>query len=136
MMSAALPTITPSIEIAEMILMALVDFLAKRYLRAMYSAVFTAVKIGKKVEGLKVEGFEPKSLSAMDRNTEEFILNLIKKEQLKGLSVLMVTHKASVAKLADRIYVIENGVNQVQGTPKELAPTNNFFSQLIMDTAV
>ncbi|WAC42102.1 peptidase domain-containing ABC transporter [Pedobacter sp. SL55] len=74
--------------------------------------------------------------SAMDRNTEHFILNLIKKEQLKGLSVLMVTHKASAAKLADRIYVIENGVTNVQGTPKELAATNNFFSQLIMDTNI
>lgn len=74
--------------------------------------------------------------SAMDRNTEEFILNLIKKEQLKGVSVLMVTHKASVAKLADRIYVIEKGVTNAQGTPKELAATNNFFSQLIMDATI
>jgi len=38
---AALPTNTPNKEIAEMILMALVDFFAKRYLRAMYIAVFT-----------------------------------------------------------------------------------------------
>lgn len=74
--------------------------------------------------------------SAMDRHTEHFVLNLIKKEQLNGLSVLMVTHKASVAKLADRIYVIENGVTNMQGTPQELATTNNFFRQLIFDNTV
>ncbi|WP_461791784.1 peptidase domain-containing ABC transporter [Pedobacter sp.] len=74
--------------------------------------------------------------SAMDRNMENFILNLIKKEQIKGLSVLMVTHKASVAKLADRIYVIENGVTNVHGTPTELAATDNFFSQLISETTI
>ncbi|WP_113636974.1 peptidase domain-containing ABC transporter [Nubsella zeaxanthinifaciens] len=74
--------------------------------------------------------------SAMDRNTEQFILNLIKEQIDKGLSALMVTHKASVAKLADRIYVIENGITNVHGTPKELAMTNNFFSQLILDTTI
>jgi hypothetical protein len=35
MISAALPTKTPTIDIPEMMFMALVDFLAKRYLRAM-----------------------------------------------------------------------------------------------------
>lgn len=35
MIKAALPTKTPATEIVEMMLMALVDFFAKRYLRAM-----------------------------------------------------------------------------------------------------
>ena len=74
--------------------------------------------------------------SAMDRHTEHFVLNLLKKEQFRGLTIFMITHKASVAKLADRIYIIENGVTNIQGTPKELAATNNFFSQLIMDTVI
>jgi hypothetical protein len=34
MISAALPTNTPTTDMVEMMLMALVDFLAKRYLRA------------------------------------------------------------------------------------------------------
>jgi hypothetical protein len=40
MISAALPTKTPSIEMPEMKLMALTDFLEKRYRLAIYTEVF------------------------------------------------------------------------------------------------
>lgn len=46
--------------------------------------------------------------SAMDSMTEDFILTLL--QNLKGeISVLLVTHKFKVAKIADRMYNLENG---------------------------
>jgi ABC-type multidrug transport system fused ATPase/permease subunit len=40
------------------------------------------------------------------------------------------------AKTADRIYVIENGKINANGTPTKLLETDNFFSQLVADALI
>lgn len=73
--------------------------------------------------------------AAMDRNTEQFILRLL--NQLKNdMAIVLITHKMQTAKIADRIYVIENGMITVNGTPTKLLETDNFFSQLAADAMV
>ncbi|RQO65996.1 peptidase C39 [Pedobacter sp. KBW06] len=73
--------------------------------------------------------------AAMDRNTEKFILQLL--NQLKNeMAIVLITHKMQTAKIADRIYVIENGIITANGTPSKLLETNNFFSQLVADAMV
>ncbi len=47
--------------------------------------------------------------SAMDRHTEGFILNLLSKFR-KEISIILVTHKIESARLADRIFYLDNGV--------------------------
>ena len=47
--------------------------------------------------------------SAMDRHTEGFILNLLS-EFRKEISIILVTHKIESARLADRIFCLDNGV--------------------------
>jgi ATP-binding cassette subfamily B protein len=47
--------------------------------------------------------------SAMDRHTEKFIFDLLSRLR-NQISVLLVTHKVESARLADRIYWLENGV--------------------------
>ena len=47
--------------------------------------------------------------SAMDRHTEGFILDLLSKLR-KEISIILVTHKLECARLADRIFYLDNGV--------------------------
>ena len=47
--------------------------------------------------------------SALDRQTEQFVLNLF--ERLKSqTAIIMVTHRSQSVLIADRVYVMENGV--------------------------
>ena len=48
----------------------------------------------------------------------------------------LITHKMQTAKIADRIYVIEDGVVTANGSPAQLLKTDNFFSQLVLDAAI
>lgn len=73
--------------------------------------------------------------SAMDRNTEKFILNLLYSIRHE-MAIVLITHKAQTAKIADRIYIIEDGKTTLAGTPENLAKADNFFSQLIADVAM
>lgn len=67
--------------------------------------------------------------SAMDRKTEEFVLDLLKKIK-KDMSIIFISHRLySLKHLADRIYIIENGCSEKFGTHKELLDTDNFYSQ-------
>lgn len=73
--------------------------------------------------------------AAMDRNTERFILRLL--DQLKNeMAIVLITHKMQTAKIADRIYVIENGMITANGSPSKLLESDNFFSQLVADAMV
>jgi ATP-binding cassette subfamily B protein len=65
--------------------------------------------------------------SAMDRNTENFILELIVKLR-NEITVLMVTHRIKTASKSDRIYILENGTIQNSGTPNDLLKYENFYS--------
>ncbi|UKN02104.1 ABC transporter ATP-binding protein/permease [Paracrocinitomix mangrovi] len=58
-------------------------------------------------------------LSAVDNETEELILNAIK-ENLKGKTSLIISHRISSIKYADKIVVLENGTIIETGTHEEL----------------
>jgi len=66
--------------------------------------------------------------SAMDRNTEKFTIELL--NNLKNdIAVLFISHRLHTLKnVADRIYVLENGVFIAQGNHKQLLTTPNFYS--------
>lgn len=67
--------------------------------------------------------------SAMDRRTERFICDILDKHRSSFITVF-VTHRLETAKrLADRIYVFNDGKVQVSGTHEELMETNNFYSE-------
>jgi len=73
--------------------------------------------------------------SAMDRETEQKMLKLLLsfKEQM---GIVLVTHRVQSTKLADRIYIIENGMISHQGTPGELSVRDNLFSRSLADLAI
>ena len=65
----------------------------------------------------------------MDRNTEDFIMNLI--SGLKPeMGILLISHRINlVKKLSDRIYVLENKKISAQGTHNELIEHENLYSR-------
>lgn len=65
--------------------------------------------------------------SAMDRNTENFILNLLQKHR-NELAIIMITHKIKTASKADTIFILENGRITYSGSPQELLMFDNFYS--------
>jgi ATP-binding cassette subfamily B protein len=66
--------------------------------------------------------------SAMDRNTEKLVLQLLQKLKSE-LSIIFISHRLhSLPKIADRIYVLENGVIANSGTHQEICETSNFYS--------
>jgi len=66
--------------------------------------------------------------SAMDRNTEKFTISLLN-EIKKDIAVLFISHRLHTLKnVADRIYVLENGVFIAEGNHQELLQSSNFYS--------
>ncbi|QHI36729.1 Putative multidrug export ATP-binding/permease protein [Kordia antarctica] len=58
--------------------------------------------------------------SAMDRNIERFVLQLLKRLKSK-ISTIFISHRLhSLKQIADHIYIIENGETVVHGSHKEL----------------
>jgi len=71
--------------------------------------------------------------SAMDRKTEHFVLQLLKRLKSK-ISIIFISHRLhSLKQLADHIYVIENGETNIHGSHKELLKTANFYSDFWRD---
>ncbi|MDA9970412.1 peptidase domain-containing ABC transporter [Flavobacteriaceae bacterium] len=67
--------------------------------------------------------------SAMDRKTEKFVLDLLNKLKSE-LTIIFISHRLhSLPKIANRIYVLENGIISNFGTHDELMKTTNFYSQ-------
>src|SRR5690554_4608998 len=69
------------------------------------------------------------SLSAVDTETEETILNNLK-DVATNKSTLLVSHRVSTAKNADRIIVLENGEIIQEGTHKNLLNTEGYYKDL------
>ncbi len=67
--------------------------------------------------------------SAMDRKTESLVLSLLK--QIKSeIATILISHKIQAFKsLADRIYILEDGVINSSGTHQVLMESENFYSQ-------
>ncbi|MCK0190177.1 ABC transporter ATP-binding protein [Arenibacter sp. F20364] len=70
-------------------------------------------------------------LSAVDTETEEEILNQLKKES-KNKTTLIVSHRVSSAKNADKILVLEGGKLMQEGTHDELNSIEGYYKELYM----
>lgn len=66
--------------------------------------------------------------SAMDRNTENFTMNLLQKIK-PNCAILFISHRLNtLKKCADVIYILENKTITQVGSPEELMTSNNFYS--------
>lgn len=68
-------------------------------------------------------------LSAVDTKTENTILNSLKKI-MEGRTSIVISHRVSSAKLADRIIVLQDGRKIEEGTHEELLSSNSVFREL------
>ncbi|MFV0288539.1 MAG: ABC transporter ATP-binding protein [Mycoplasmatales bacterium] len=68
------------------------------------------------------------SLSAVDTNTEKLILENLK-EKIKDKTTFIVSHRFSVVKDSDIIFVLNNGQIIEQGTHQELMQNKNWYYQ-------
>ena len=67
--------------------------------------------------------------SAMDRKTEQFVLELLNKLKSE-LTIIFISHRLhSLPKIADRIYVLDNGIISHYGNHKKLMESKNFYSE-------
>lgn len=67
--------------------------------------------------------------SAMDRKTEQLVLKLLNKLKSE-LTIIFISHRLhSLPKIADRIYVLENGIIADFGNHEKLMKSKNFYSE-------
>jgi ATP-binding cassette, subfamily C, bacteriocin exporter len=67
--------------------------------------------------------------SAMDRKTEQFVLDLLNKLKSE-LTIIFISHRLhSLPKIADQIYVLENGIISDFGNHEKLMESKNFYSE-------
>jgi ATP-binding cassette subfamily B protein len=66
--------------------------------------------------------------SSMDRNTENFTMNLFEKIK-PNCAIFFISHRLnSLKKIADIIYILENKTVSNAGSHEELMTTTNFYS--------
>jgi ABC-type bacteriocin/lantibiotic exporter with double-glycine peptidase domain len=71
--------------------------------------------------------------SAMDRNTENFSIALLEKIK-PNCAIFFISHRLhTLKKIADTIYVLENGTITSTGSHEELVETQNFYSSYWLD---
>lgn len=71
--------------------------------------------------------------SAMDRKTEQFVLELLNKLKSE-LTIIFISHRLhSLPKIADRIYVLEDGIISNSGNHNQLMEAKNFYSDFWND---
>jgi ATP-binding cassette subfamily B protein len=68
-------------------------------------------------------------LSAVDTETEELILQNIKKQRANKTTII-ISHRASSLKHADKIIVLDAGAILEQGTPKELLDSAGEYAMI------
>ncbi|MCM5663920.1 ABC transporter ATP-binding protein [Galbibacter mesophilus] len=71
-------------------------------------------------------------LSAVDTETEEEILNNLKEVSQKSTTII-VSHRISSAKNADKIIVLEDGKITEQGTHNQLINQNGYYHELYLN---
>lgn len=71
--------------------------------------------------------------AAMDRNTEQFVLNLLSKIKA-NMGIIFITHRLHVLKqFCDIIYIIKNGTIENFGSHPTLMKSKNMYSHYMMD---
>jgi ATP-binding cassette subfamily B multidrug efflux pump len=70
------------------------------------------------------------AMSSVDTETEEAILSGLL-PRLRGSTVILVSHRVSTLRNADRIVVLENGRLTQQGSPAELAAVPGFYADIL-----
>ena len=73
------------------------------------------------------------SFSAVDAETEQRILEGILRERKSaegGKSTIIVSHRVSTLRYADRILVLDDGKIAEYGSPAELAAAGGFYSRM------
>lgn len=66
--------------------------------------------------------------SAMDRKTEQFVLQLLNRLK-KEITIIFISHRLhSLKRIADRIYIIEDGQTLINGSHSQLMENSNFYS--------
>jgi ATP-binding cassette, subfamily B, multidrug efflux pump len=69
------------------------------------------------------------ALSSVDTLTEERILNALA-TVMRGRTVILISHRVSTVRLAERIVVLEKGAIVEQGTHAELAGAGGYYADL------
>jgi len=69
------------------------------------------------------------SLSAVDNETERKILEALRKER-KGRTTIIISHRVSTLKYADKALVLDNGKVIEYGSPEQLAAQEGFYSRM------
>jgi ATP-binding cassette subfamily B protein len=69
-------------------------------------------------------------LSAVDTETEDVILNSLKENLAKGTTCIMVSHRISSTRMADRILVLEEGHITEDGTHEQLLSKNGSYAEM------
>lgn len=69
------------------------------------------------------------SLSAVDTKTEDAILHHLL-EELKGVTSIMISHRVSTIKDADRIFVLDDGKIVEWGTHRELIDKDGYYASM------
>jgi ATP-binding cassette subfamily B protein len=69
------------------------------------------------------------ALSSVDTMTEERILNQLS-ALMKDRTTILISHRVSTVRHADRIYVLENGVIAEEGTHDELVGLGGYYADL------
>jgi ATP-binding cassette, subfamily C, bacteriocin exporter len=71
--------------------------------------------------------------SAMDRESEKFVLNLLVKLK-NNMAIVFITHRLHLLKVySDNIYIMENGKICTYGTHEKLLQSNNLYSKYWTD---
>jgi ATP-binding cassette subfamily B protein len=69
------------------------------------------------------------SLSAVDNETEQKILEALRKER-KGRTTIIISHRVSTLKYSDKILVLDNGKMSEYGSPAQLVFAGGFYSRM------
>jgi ATP-binding cassette subfamily B multidrug efflux pump len=70
------------------------------------------------------------AMSSVDTETEEAILSALL-PRLRGSTVILVSHRVSTLRNADRVVVLEGGRVTQEGTPAELASIPGFYADIL-----
>ncbi|MDR1859228.1 MAG: ABC transporter ATP-binding protein/permease, partial [Treponema sp.] len=69
------------------------------------------------------------SLSAVDAETERKILDALLLER-KGKTTIIISHRVSTLRYADKVLVLDGGRQSEYGSPAELANSGGFYSRM------